>query len=327
MALDSNKRKQKPPSGSRVAALVILILIIGAVTGYYLISSGHKTSLSSVMPQHTEEKPLYPVPHEAKDVNDTTVSPPVKSRQHLEENKTYQPDAEIPAVKEPVGAPYATSRLAIIIDDMGSSIAQAQKLAAINVPLTFSVIPGLRMDRDVAAFAATRKIETMIHIPMQSKGWPGQRLEANGLLVSMDSDEIAKRVSGFMQRLPGAVGVNNHMGSEFTEQEEKMAVVLQLMKKTDLFFVDSVTSPSSVGIKVAERLGVKSARRDVFLDNEQERGYILAQLKQAVKIARKNGSAIAICHPHAATIAALAASLPGFAGQGVQLVPVSDLVN
>jgi polysaccharide deacetylase 2 family uncharacterized protein YibQ len=143
----------------------------------------------------------------------------------------------------------------------------------------------------------------------------------------MDADELRERVSGFIEKFPGAVGVNNHMGSEFTEQEENMTAVLQVLKKNKLFFIDSVTSPDSVGMKVSKRLGVKSARRNVFLDNEQERGYILGQLNQAVRLARKNGSAIAICHPHQTTIAALAAALPELAGQGVRLVPVSQLVK
>jgi len=210
---------------------------------------------------------------------------------------------------------------------MGSSLTEARLLAAINVPLTFAIIPGLRVDKEVAAYAATHNIETMIHIPMQSKEWPARRLEANGLLVSMDADELQERVTGFIHRFPGAVGVNNHMGSEFTEQEDKMVFVLQALKKSDLFFIDSVTSPESSGLRVAQRLGVRSARRNVFLDNEQERTYILGQLNQAVRLARKNGSAIAICHPHPATITALAAALPELAGKGVHLVPASQLVN
>jgi polysaccharide deacetylase 2 family uncharacterized protein YibQ len=206
-------------------------------------------------------------------------------------------------------------------------LSEARSLAAINVPLTFSIIPGLRVDKEVAAYAVTNRIETMIHIPMQSKGWPQRRLEANGLLVAMGTAELQERVSGFVQQFPGAVGANNHMGSEFTEQEEKMTVVLQALKKNNLFFIDSVTSPESVGLRVAQRLGVRSARRNVFLDNEQERGYILGQLNQAVRLARKNGSAIAICHPHPATIATLAAALPELVGQGVRLVPASQLVK
>lgn len=243
------------------------------------------------------------------------------------EQSDYPSKTTIPEPEKPGVGGSTSARLAIIIDDMGSNLAEARSLAAIKVPLTFSIIPGLRVDKEVAVYAATNKIETMIHIPMQSKGWPARRLEANGLLVAMDADELQERVAGFVQQFPGAVGANNHMGSEFTEHEDKMTVVLQALKKKKMFFIDSVTSPESTGLKVAQRLGIRSARRNVFLDNEQERSYILGQLNQAVRLARKNGSAIAICHPHPATIATLAAALPELAGQGVNLVPASQLVK
>ena len=233
----------------------------------------------------------------------------------LEEDEAWKPDTS------------GSGRLAIVIDDMGNSMSEARSLAAIGVPLTFSVIPGLQRYREVASFAASGGIETMIHMPMQSKGWPGRRLESNGLLVTMADDELRERVAGYMRELPGAIGANNHTGSEFTEHEDKMRSVLETLKGKGLFFVDSVTTPQTTGMRLARELGMKSGRRNVFLDNEQERGYILGQLKQAVRQAKKTGSAIAICHPHPATIAALASALPGLANQGITLVPASKLVR
>ncbi len=217
--------------------------------------------------------------------------------------------------------------MAIIIDDMGSSMQEARSLAGIGVPLTFSIIPGLRSYREVAAFAASSHIETMIHIPMQSKGWPERRLEPNGLLVSMDDAAINEHLEDFMHNLPGAIGANNHMGSEYTEHEDRMRTVLNTLKGRGLFFVDSVTSPRTVGMRLAQELGMKTARRSVFLDNEQDNAYISGQLDQAVRLAKKSGGAIAICHPHPATIRALEAALPGLARQGITLVPASQLVR
>lgn len=241
----------------------------------------------------------------------------------------YHP-AEVQVIEEPQTAKpsrSASGKLAIIIDDMGSSMQEVRTLAGIGVPLTFSVIPGLRSYREVAAFADAKGFEVMIHIPMQSKGWPERRLEANGLLVSMPDAAVTERVSEFMQALPMAKGANNHMGSEFTEHETGMRAVVTGLKGRGLFFVDSVTSPKSVGIRLAREAGLKTARRNVFLDNEQEKGYILGQLGQAVRLAKKNGSAIAICHPHPETIRTLAAALPGLAHQGITLVPASQLVR
>lgn len=324
MAVPGKNKPRSGTSGSRVAALVILILIVGTVAGYYLFSPAKKTGVPSPKPELSHVKPGIPAAPIPQDViTEPTAVPPSP---HTAQSD-YPPKAIIPESEKPETGGRTTARLAIIIDDMGSSLSEASSLAAINVPLTFAIIPGLRVDKDVAAYAATNKIETMIHIPMQSKGWPARRLEANGLLVSMDADELQERVSGFVHRFPGAVGVNNHMGSEFTEHEDKMTVVLQTLKKNNLFFIDSVTSSESTGLRVAQSMGVRSARRKVFLDNEQERTYILGQLNQAVRLAQKNGSAIAICHPHPVTIATLAAALPGLVGKGVKLVPASQLVN
>lgn len=320
MAVSDRKKTGKGAAGSRVAALVILILIVGTVAGYYLFSPGRKTEAPLPKPELSNVKPDI---HVAPVTQDAVTEPPALPVSPQD----YPPKAEIPEHVKPGAQGGAPARLAIIIDDMGSSLAEARSLAAINVPLTFAIIPGLRVDTEVATFAAANKIETMIHVPMQSKEWPARRLEANGLLVSMDADELQELVSGFIYRFPGAVGVNNHMGSEFTEHEDKMLPVLQTLKKNDLFFVDSVTSPESSGLRVAQRIGVRSARRNVFLDNEQDRAYILGQLGQAARLARKNGSAIAICHPHKATITALAAALPGLAAKGVLLVPASQLVD
>ena len=106
-----------------------------------------------------------------------------------------------------------------------------------------------------------------------------------------------------------------------------MRVVLDTLKGRGLFFVDSVTSPRSVGMRLARELDMKSGRRSVFLDNEQDGAYIRGQLNQALRQAKKTGGVIAICHPHPATIRTLAAALPGLAKQGITLVPASELVR
>lgn len=324
MAVPARKKSRKQPSGSRTAAFVVLLLIIGAVAVYFMLSPASKTVVAPLKPHIMHVKPGNPAPP----IPDIAGTEPVvvPSLPHKERNN-HPSSAPGPGSEQPGPVVGTSGRLAIIIDDMGNSLAEARSLAAIKVPLTFSIIPGLRVDTDVAAYAVTNNIETMIHIPMQPKGWPTRRLEADGLLLAMDAAELQERVSGFVQRFPAAVGANNHMGSAFTEQEDKMRTVLQVLKKKDLFFIDSVTSPESTGFRVAQQLGVRSARRNVFLDNEQERSYILGQLNQAIRLARKNGSAIAICHPHPVTIATLAAALPGLAARGVHLVPVSQLVN
>ena len=323
MAVTNRNKSHKPPSGSRIAALVMVLLVIASVGGYFFLNPPRD---SARPPKKSELSHVEPgIPGSSTPQTPGTKPPTVPQQPHKEQSITPPPAVpEIEQIKSVVGTP---ARLAIIIDDMGSSMSEARLLAAIKVPLTFAIIPGLHVDKKVADYAGSQHIETMIHIPMQAKGWPARRLESDGLLVAMETEELQERVTGFVQQFPGVVGANNHMGSEFTEQDGKMEAVLTILKKNNLFFIDSVTTPESTGLRVAQRLGVRSARRNVFLDNEQEQNYIRGQLKQAVRLARKNGSAIAICHPHPVTIATLAAELPGLAGQGVRLVPASQLVR
>jgi polysaccharide deacetylase 2 family uncharacterized protein YibQ len=321
MAVPNKNKFTKKSSGSRTAALIILTLVITVIAGFFLVGKKAVTPKKTETGHETPVAPRPPVPQKGVPLP-PDVAPPSPHQQ-----KKYPPTILLPTDEKPGVTEHGSARLAIVIDDMGSRMSEAHSLAAIKVPLTFAIIPGLRVDAEVAAFAAEHSIETMIHVPMQSKGWPAQRLEVNGLLVSMDEGEIQERMSGFIQKFPHAVGVNNHMGSEFSEHEEKMTAFMQTLQKRNLFFIDSVTSAGSVGGKVAQQVGVRSARRGVFLDNEQNRTYIIGQLNQAVRMAKKNGSAIAICHPHPATIAALAAALPGLADQGITLVSASKLVK
>jgi hypothetical protein len=317
-------RIREPRKGALVVALLVVFAIVGVLAAYLFFVPGRKLEAPETrkaeIPHSAPAAKLHPAP--------PAVIPPAPGQKPAGEY-TVNPkeDNVLRDDVPPSNLKPGSGRLAIIIDDMGTSVLEARSLAAIGVPLNFSIIPGLRNYREVAQFADTNGIETLLHIPMQSKGWPGRRLESNGLLVSMGSAELKDRVAGFLRDIPGAVGANNHMGSEFTEHEDSMRSVLEVLKNRNLFFVDSVTSTQTAGLRLARELGVKTGRRHVFLDNEQERSYILGQLAQAVKLAKKTGSAIAICHPHPETIATLASALPGLAGQGLTLVPGSQLVR
>ena len=260
-------------------------------------------------------------------MNQALPTPSAAQKFPLPEKKASSEMTPLSSARIQVEQPPGTGQLAVIIDDMGASMQEARSLVAIGVPVTFSIIPGLHSYRDVAAFAASNGIETMIHIPMQSKEWPQRRLESNGLLISMEDTAIAAHLEQYIRDIPKAVGANNHMGSEFTEHEMQMRVVLQALKDKGMFFVDSVTSPQTVGQRVAMDMGVKFGRRNVFLDNEQDRTYIQGQLSQAVRLAKKTGASIVICHPHPATIKSLAALLPGLKKQGITLVSASRLVK
>lgn len=264
-----------------------------------------------------------------------TGAPPVREERHkLPERQTYapaemQPYTSAASEHKPKRKkkPVAHGTVAIIIDDMGSSEKEAQSLMAIGVPLTFAVIPGLPKALQVDRLAAERGYQVMMHIPMEPKGYPQQRLESNGLLLSQTDEEISQSVSGYFRQVPHAAGANNHMGSRFTEDEQKMRLVMNQLKAHGLFYIDSRTTPESKGLQLARSMEIDAAGRNVFLDNTQESGAIKAQLEQLAALARKKGSAIGICHPHKSTIQALTEYLPRLQQEGITFVPAGELVR
>ena len=321
----TNRYKKQNGKGITALAVFIVLVLVLLVGGYYFFAWQQQEERFRPQQQSVPGAPVVkPPPVTAVPGDLLPTKEPGPDWEH------YTDDTPRPAVKVPPAQqqlPAGRAELAIIVDDMGSSLQEVRSLTAIGVPLTLAVIPGLRHDREVAALAAGQGAEVMLHLPMQSKEYPRRRLEANGLLLSYDQEKLRQLVEGYFAQVPQAKGANNHMGSAFTEDEPQMRTVLSLLRQRGLFFVDSVTTPASAGSRLAAELGMKSARRDVFLDNEQQEAYILGQLDTAVRRARKTGRAIAICHPHPVTIATLAKALPTLQQQGITLVFASQLVR
>lgn len=325
----TNRYKDGGKGGKLLAVFILFLFFILATTFYFFNYSGKyqllfdSNSTSSKQQQFKLADTVAPLLSSSKmnhgidkDVNQSDYKEDVDPEQHV----------VLPPAPTKNIAGKKTAKLAILVDDMGGSIAEAHALAAIGTPLSFAVIPGLRHDREVAIFAAGEGIDVLIHIPMQAKGYPLRRLESNGLLLEHTEEELQKRVLEYTSLLPQAKGANNHMGSAFTENSDKMRIVLKVLKSRGMFFVDSITTSGTTGLKVAAELKIPSARRDVFLDNEQDETYIKGQLLQAVTRAKKNGTAIAICHPHPETINSLAKNLPELKKQGVALVRISEVI-
>ena len=117
------------------------------------------------------------------------------------------------------------------------------------------------------------------------------------------------------------------MGSKFTEDRRAMSDIMKVLAEHDLFFLDSKTTAKSVGQEVAKTYGVDYATRHVFLDNNNDKAYILGQLRATEKIAKKNGYAVAIGHPKSQTYVALKEWLPTLEEKGIKLVPMSEIVE
>lgn len=327
-----SNRYKKSGKGGFVLAALIVVTCLTLVIGYFVKQTFDAKSrlaaqqlIQSPQPSGTSSAPQRQISSVVVPISPQPVEviPPARQEPYY----TGDLDPERLPPPKPRRNMAGKAALAIVIDDMGSSLQEAHALASIGTPITFAVIPGLRHDRAVAEFATQNGLEVLVHMPMQSREYPRRRLEENGLLLSQSDDEIRSRVLGYLQQLPDAVGANNHMGSGFTEQRHKMRVVLEVLQERGLFFLDSITTPQTTGLKVAAELQMRHVRRHVFLDNEQQETYIRGQLEQAVSRAQKFGYAVAIGHPHPMTIEVLAKVLPELQKQGISLVPVSSLAH
>jgi polysaccharide deacetylase 2 family uncharacterized protein YibQ len=222
-------------------------------------------------------------------------------------------------------------RLAIIIDDMGHDRAPAEELLALPVPLTISVLPNQPFSAEVAEEAFRRGDQVLLHLPMEPEagggGSEGATQEPIELRVGMSVGEVNSTLAGMLDTVPHVVGVNNHEGSRATADAPLMQELMPALRQRNLFFIDSRTTASTVAYSTAERDGLPSASRKVFLDDTPTKEAVLAQLDLAAKEAQRDGSVIAIGHPHPATIAALTQAAPTLESRGIHLVFASDLAH
>jgi polysaccharide deacetylase 2 family uncharacterized protein YibQ len=232
-----------------------------------------------------------------------------------------------PAPQAVSPAPGKRGKVAIIVDDLGRGTRQASQLLAIGQPVTFAILPGESHAAQVAELAHAAGREVMLHAPMEPQGFPVIDPGDDALLLSQSETELRARMAALLKRVPHVAGVNNHMGSRFTEDEPAMAAIMAVLREEGLFFVDSLTSSRSVGAAMAANAGVAAGRRDVFLDNVADVAAIVQQIRLLAGKARRNGSAIGICHPYPETLQALRQELPKLAGEGIEFVPVSALVK
>ncbi len=217
-------------------------------------------------------------------------------------------------------------RMAIIMDDLGHDMRSAKSLIDIQLPVTFAILPYTAQATSVARLAHQHGYEVMLHIPMEPKGYPAINPGPSALLQSMNTAQLQSQLRKWLDEMPYVIGGNNHMGSRLTEQVDSMAAVLEVLQERDLFFVDSRTSAASVAVTEAHRIGVPTIMRDVFLDNVREVPAIAREIRKLAGMARRRGSAVGICHPYPATLAALRQEAEFLRQQGIDVVPVSQLL-
>jgi polysaccharide deacetylase 2 family uncharacterized protein YibQ len=226
----------------------------------------------------------------------------------------------------PAADPPRVAYIALIIDDLGNNPVTDTRTARLPGPVACAVLPHTAYAVDIANAAFGMNKEVLLHLPMESldahEPGPGT------LDSSMFEREFAKMLDYDLASVPHVVGINNHMGSRLTADAGFMTELMrEIHRRPALFFIDSRTNPESVAASTARITGVPALSRDVFLDNEPNAAAIELQMKTLIRLARKNGAAIGIGHPHPATLAVLEQWLPRLAEQHIRLIPLSRMLE
>ena len=216
-------------------------------------------------------------------------------------------------------------RIALIMDDLGYNSARGQAVLELPAAITCAVIPQAPQSPHLAREAIAAGKEVMLHLPMATRD--NAPLDKGGLRNGMSPEQVRATVRAALERIPQAMGANNHMGSVITTRAEIMRPVMRELASHQRYFIDSLTTPESIAAEMARRMQLPSASRDVFLDNNKDALRINEQFNKLVAKARRQGDAIGIAHPYPETITYLQKVLPLLPEMGVELVPVSRLLT
>ncbi|HYD97839.1 MAG TPA: divergent polysaccharide deacetylase family protein [Alphaproteobacteria bacterium] len=279
---------------------------------------------AEVPPQPATAAPPAPPPAQALPLIQPAVLPPPAAPAP----ELPPPPAGAPAWERnarPWPLPLKGPSVAIVIDDVGIDRKRSARAVALPGPLTMAFLPYARDLPQQAGQARANGHELMVHMPMepQTKDDPGP----GALLIGLGRDDIVARTRKALASFDGFIGLNNHMGSRFTENREGMLPVLAELRGRGLMFLDSRTSAKSVGEATARSLGLATTSRDVFLDNEMTAAAVRAQLDRVEQIARRHGTAVAIGHPHDVTLAALEPWLASLPAKGITVVPLTAVLK
>jgi len=238
------------------------------------------------------------------------------------------PRTEVPAWIRYAVPAAATNRprIAVVIDGLGADRGATARAIALPPAVTLSFVAYADELADQTAAARRAGHELLLHIPMEPVS-VSAAMGAYGLGRNMPHDELVRRLRWDLARIDNYVGVDNHMGTAFADDAPAMQVVMAELKRRGLLYLDARAVPTVPVAVAARNAGVPYAARDIFLDGEQAAVAVDARLAQLVTLARERGSAIAIGHPHEATLAALQRWLPTLSRQGVVLVPLTAVVK
>ncbi len=218
-------------------------------------------------------------------------------------------------------------KIAILIDDIGQDLKPLDELLRIDAPIAFSVLPFRNH-----SVAAARKIhekgrEVLLHLPMEPLDYPERNPGEGAIFTTMGEREIRSQVEKDLMAVPFACGVNNHMGSRFMQDGEKLKVLFGILRERDLYFIDSVTTASSRAAEMANASAVRFASRNLFIDHAADKNRVFRNLEGLLKKKGNGESFLVIGHPYPETILALKTFLPRLRAKGFEFIPPSRLIH
>jgi polysaccharide deacetylase 2 family uncharacterized protein YibQ len=216
-------------------------------------------------------------------------------------------------------------RIAIIIDDLGYEAAAGQRAVELPGPVACAILPGTPAAARLAQSARERGKEVLLHLPLQSVDHDGA-VEPGSITLDTTREAFAATFTAAIESVPFAVGVNSHRGSLLTRHPGHMGWLMEeILRAGGLYFVDSYTTHRSVALQVASERGVPAIKRDVFLDSDPDN--VAREFERLKTLARERGLAVAIGHPYPATLDFLERAIPGLVEEGIQLVPLRELIK
>jgi polysaccharide deacetylase 2 family uncharacterized protein YibQ len=215
--------------------------------------------------------------------------------------------------------------IALLIDDLGANPRAARRLAGLPYVVNIAVLPFTPHDRAAAALVHERGGDVLLHLPLEPLRFPADDPGPGALWVTMTTERRLAVFAADWARVPGAIGLNNHMGSRYTADVTAMAALADAVAPRDVVFVDSLTTPRSVAARQMVRRGVPTLTRTHFLDEKATIEAVSAELDAALRYARREGAALVIGHPNRATLQVLAEAAPRFEKAGVRPVTLRTL--
>jgi len=328
------KRNIKNSSSKLLAyiawALAIVALVLSSiVAGYYMGYDDAKNEVAKEKKQERQKRLAVltklenSVKEKPKNVN-KRLKEVLKKDMKQYVSASHELDggslAKVPKMlKRQVKVSPNRPRLAIIIDDVGTA-SQVKAIRSLHIPLTMSFLPPSKARPNTARLAKHEKIY-MVHLPMEAQNWSAE--EPFTLRIHDSQTIISNRVQEIKRLFPRVKYLNNHTGSKFTSNEVAMNRLVFALNTNKIKFVDSRTTAATKAPKVLKNFGLPYIARDVFLDHHMDKPYVLSQIKKAIEIAKRHGTAIAIGHPHKNTLKALYESKKLL--KGVELVYINRL--